>query len=288
MIAIAIVSATILVVVEKNAQDPIIPRNMGRTKIGCMLCMFLAGFCGLGMVEYLMQFMLLGIGVSIYDASLSFLFLLIGGGCTSMIGLKKVNDTGIRPWILIGPILVMAGFALASQTLVLGMNYVRLSLFVLGLGLGCIVTEILCSVQGTTRVTDMGSVTAVTMSSRFIGILLGVASYAAIIEYRIAKDIEALGEAIGGHDIYFLIDYYEEIHQGAVYAFESSIEMCCLVADILCVGILIVAFLMVGKDDATAPEFIGYDGGEIEIEAEPDPDAIPPEQEREEPLFRTK
>lgn len=254
MIVIALVSAVMLWMAETDAKDPMVPKGMNRTQAGCILSMFLAGFCGLGMVQFLMKFMLIGVGVSIYDASLTFLFLLTGGACTSMIGLKKVDRTGIRPWILVGPILVMAGFVIASQTLVLGMNYVRLSLFVLGLGLGCIVTEILCSIQGTTRPEDMGSSTSITMSARFVGILLGAATYTAIVDYQITNEIKSIGEAIGDHDVSWLISHFIEIHDNAVLAFESSIELCCLVAGILCTGIMIVAYLLVGDDDVCPPE----------------------------------
>lgn len=260
MVLAALILSFAVGYVERRADDPVLPRRMGMTKVGSMACMFMAGFCGLGMVQFLMRFMLLGIGVSIYEASLTFLFLLAGGGITSMIGLKKVNSTGVRPWVMIGAVIVMIGFAVASQTLMLGMNYVRLSLFIIGLGLGCMVTEILCSIQGTTKVTDMGSVTAVTMSSRFIGILLGVASYTAILDHRVSAVVGSIGDGIGSNGILWLVENYLVLHDEVVEVFESSVELCCLVAGILCAVILAIAYLMVGRDDVVPHEFIGKDG----------------------------
>lgn len=171
---------------------------------------------------------------------------------------------------MIGAVIVMIGFAVASQTLMLGMNYLWLSLFIIGLGLGCMVTEILCSIQGTTKVTDMGSVTAVTMSSRFIGILLGVASYTAILDHRVSAVVGSIGDGIWSNGILWLVENYLVLHDEVVEVFESSVELCCLVAGILCAVILAIAYLMVGRDDVVPHEFIGKDGSGFDDEPEED------------------
>lgn len=257
MLAIAMLAASILAVIWKDSEDPIIPRGMTGSKGASMLCMFLAGFCGLGMVQFLLVFMLVGVNVDIYVASGMFLCLLAGGGLTSMIGLKKVNETGLRPWVIIGPILVAIGFAMSSQLLVKGLPAIGLCMFVLGAGLGCIVTEILCSIQGTTPRSKMGSVTSITMSARFIGILLGVAVYTTLIANRLEAELES---TLGDHGVLidpgWLIDNYMQFFDTVIGLLESSIEYCCAVAAALSLVILVVAYRFVDRSDVDAPEFI--------------------------------
>lgn len=248
MIMVAVLSMMILYLAEKVSSDPMIPRGISRTQAGCMLCMFLAGFCGLGMVQFLMKFMLLGMSVDIYTASLMFLFLLGGGACTSMTGLKKMNETGIRPWALAGPVLVMVGFLVASFTLTMGLPFVAVSLFILGLGLGCIVTEMLCAVQQGSGCEHMGTMTSLTMTSRFVGILVGAAVFSAIIEHMLMIEFESLildnpgltiGDILANYDYYFL---------DIVQVFEGSVMMCCMAAAALSLTILVSVYFLIERD----------------------------------------
>ncbi len=257
MLAVAVVSAILLIAVERRVRDPLLPRYINRSQIGYILCMFLAGFCGLGMVQFLMKFMLFGLGVDIYTASTVFLALLLGGGATSMIGLKKMNVTGVRIWALVGPVIIIIGFLVASQAMVHGLPFIAVSLFIIGMGFGCIVTEILCAVQATTRRKNMGSMTSVTMASRFVGILLGIASYTAIVDNRLMSEANRIIEELGIHeDPSYIIDNWDLYFDDVVQVFESSIEFCSILAAILSVSILIAAYRLIGNEDVDAPEFV--------------------------------
>ena len=67
--------------------------------------MFLVGFCGLGMVQFMMMFMLLGMGTDIYIASAMYLFMTIGGSVTSKFCLKRLYSTGLKPFLFMGPLI---------------------------------------------------------------------------------------------------------------------------------------------------------------------------------------
>lgn len=248
LILVAVFSILVLYLAETHADDPMIPRSISRTQVGCMLCMFLAGFCGLGMVQFLMKFMLIGMNMGIYEASLMFLFLLGGGAITSMSGLKMMHRTGIRPWALAGPAIVLVGFVFASQTLVLGLPFVAASLFILGLGLGCIVTEMLCQVQLESRREHMGTITSLTMASRFVGILIGAAVFSAVVENALMAELRHVIVDNPSLTIEWIITHFEDFSLDLIQVFESSIEFCCLAAGVLSISILVTVYFLVERE----------------------------------------
>ncbi len=247
----------LLVVVERRAADPIFPRTEESNQIGCILCMFLAGFCGLGILQYLIRFLMIGIALDVYTTSAMFLAFIAGAAITSL-GIGRVlGRTGLRRWVLIGPIIVCLGLVFASQTITEGLEFVAVSMFILGLGLGCIVTPALCSLHTSTKKEVLGSTTSVVLSFRFVGILTGAAVYAGIVSWKLSDILISLEEALGTKSLDLLTNLLlilGDFFTGEIQIFEESITLCCLAAGILSLLILVAAYFTIKPDFGKDPE----------------------------------
>ncbi len=246
----------ILYFVEKRAVDPIFPRTSESNLIGCILCMFLAGFCGLGIIQYLIRFLMIGMDMDVYETSAMFLIFLAGAAISSVCIEKVIGRTGFRRWVLIGPIIVFCGLMIASQTLTDGLVYVGISLFILGLGLGCIVTPALCSLHSSTKREALGSSTSIVLGFRFIGILTGVAVYEGIISWKLLDILEMIRELFGHASLELastIMMLLGDVFEGGIDRFDESIMLCCLAAGILSLSIFAAAWFTIkpgfGKDE---------------------------------------
>ncbi len=251
-----IILAVLLIWVERRAKDPIIPHGIGKHEIGLMAGMFLAGFCGLGMLQFLVLFMMVSYGVTLYAASRMLLCLLAGGIVTSLLGMKLVYKDGIRPMVLTGSVLIAIAFMGAFVLLPRGMAGVGVSLFGMGLGFGLIITEMLTSLQAVASQKHEGAMTGILMACRFTGIILGIAVYKGIIFNAINGYMESTGgETMGDLDDWILA-YFTSYAQDLVAVFESTIRQCCAVASIAVLSVLVVCYFCVGRKDIGAPEFV--------------------------------
>ena len=157
---------------------------------------------------------------NIYKASTMFLFMLAGAAITSMIGGRLVFKTGARPWIIGGSCIVTIGLLLTHQIADKGIPLMALSLFVFGFGLGCIVTEILCSYQSVMRYEDIGRHTGNLMAVRMVGIMTGSAIIGAYIDQFMEKGRSMTVIDLGSTDN-FITALTETITEGLEYVAES-------------------------------------------------------------------
>lgn len=258
LVSLAILA--VLLMVERRASDPIFPRADERNEIGCVLCMFLAGFCGLGIIQYLLRFLMIGMDMGVYPASAMFLIFLAGAGATSMAASATIGRTGLRRWVLAGTAIVCCGLLLASQTMTDGLVFVAASLLVMGLGLGCIVTPALGSLHSSTSRRSLGTTTSVVLSFRFVGILAGAAVYAGIVSWKMADVLASIREVLGTSSLNLLTTLMmvlRDLFVGDVYVFDDSIMLCCLAAGLLSLTILVAAYFLLKPD-------FGKDGTEEE------------------------
>ncbi len=248
--------AVLLIWVERRAEDPIIPHGIGRHEIGLMAGMFLAGFCGLGLLQFLVMFMMVSYGISLYAASKMLFCLIAGGVVTSLLGMKLVYKDGIRPMVLAGSVMIAVAFMGAFFLMPRGLAGVGFSLFGMGLGFGLIITEMLASLQAVTNQKHQGSLTSILMACRFIGIILGMAVYKGIIDNALSGYIEGIeGEAVKDVEDWVIANFSAYV-QDIIAIFESTIRQCCIAASIAVLSVLIVCYFCVGRKDLGAPEFV--------------------------------
>ena len=171
--ASSLVLIALMFITAYRSDNPCIPVRISNFEKLLFLLMFVFSVCGLGLIQYFFKLYLVFYEFDIFKASFNFLFLLIGGACTSMIGLRFVYKTGCRPWVVFGAIMVTIALVVTHFYADKGVEYFALSLFLFGLGLGSIVTEIICSVQTVVRKEDMGLHVGTLMGMRMVAILTG-------------------------------------------------------------------------------------------------------------------
>ncbi len=261
---LCIILAVLLIWVEKRAKDPVIPHGIGKHEIGLMAGMFLAGFCGLGLLQFLVMFMMVSYGVTLYVASKMLFCLIAGGVVTSLLGMKMVYKDGIRPMVLAGSVMIAIAFMGAFILMPRGLTGVGFSLFGMGLGFGLIITEMLASLQAVTNQKHQGSMTSILMACRFVGIILGMAVYKGIIDNSLSGYIESIeGEVVQDVEGWVIANFSSYV-QDIIAIFESTIRECCIAASIAVLSVLIVCYFCVGRKDLGAPEFVtdeDCDGG---------------------------
>ena len=180
-VAAIIVLLVLLFRQVRTSDNPVIPIGISAFEKKLILLMFMFSLCGLGLIQYFFKLYLTYYDFDIYDASFMFMYLILGAAGPSIIGSRKVFVTGIRPWLLVGTVLVTISLIASHFLASTGVVYFALSLFLFGAGLGCIVTEILCSLQTLVDKKDMGQHTGNLMAVRMIGILVGNAIVGAYI-----------------------------------------------------------------------------------------------------------
>ena len=171
--AISVVLISLMFITAYKSDNPSIPVRISNFEKLLFVLMFVFSVCGLGLIQYFFRLYLVFYDFDIFKASLMFLFLLIGGACTSTVGLRFVYKTGCRPWVVFGSIVVTIALIVTHFYADKGVEYFALSLFLFGLGLGSIVTEIICSIQTVVRKEDMGLHIGSLMAMRMVAILTG-------------------------------------------------------------------------------------------------------------------
>jgi len=146
-----------------------------------ILLMFMFSLCGLGLIQYFFKLYLTYYDFDIYKASVMFLVMIAGAAGPSILGSRKIFDTGVRPWIIIGSSVVTIALMVTHLIADQGVVYLAASLFLFGMGLGCLVNQIICSMQAVVPVERMGSHIGNLIAVRMVGILVGNAVVGAYI-----------------------------------------------------------------------------------------------------------
>lgn len=247
----------LLILVEKRTKDPIIPHGIKKTHIGFLAGLFLAGFCGIGMFQFLTLFLMVTYRFTLYQATGTLLlFLIAGGATTSVIGMFSIYEYGIRPFSIASPILVFIGFVSAFFLIDKGWFGVGMSLYIMGLGFGCIITEMLVSIQAYSPVKHTGTYTGLLMSVRFMGIILGMGVYMGLIRTALTDYIENVKGEVTDDVIQWLFEHLGECINDMLEIFKSTVQQCCIIAAVAIIPVLIISYLMIGKEDLNAPEWL--------------------------------
>ena len=210
MIVIAIVLAAVFVKIEHKAIDPILAPHLIHNKTVVMAAIFMAIF-GIGMIGAMMFTNMLAVGVfglTTLEAGIWSLAMVAGMMITSISSGALVEKTGFKVWLIAGPILCFAGlFYLSGMTVTpdmvaqMGINpdYLQETFmmrylsgtFVLGLGLGCMMSVVMSAVQNSSKPTEMGMTTSSVNLIRSIGTTMGTAIFTMIINGRITGELQS-------------------------------------------------------------------------------------------------
>ena len=207
MVVIAIVLVVIFVKVEHKAIDPILAPHLIHNKTVIMAAIFMAIF-GIGMIGAMMFTNMLAVGVFGLTTLQAGLAMVAGMMITSISSGALVEKTGFKVWLIAGPILCFAGLLYLSGMTVTPDMVTQMAIdpdhlqdtfmmrylsgtFVLGLGLGCMMSVVMSAVQNSSKPSEMGMTTSSVNLIRSIGTTMGTAIFTMIINGRLTGELQS-------------------------------------------------------------------------------------------------
>jgi len=270
---------------EKLAAHTVLPRGMKKAIILQIIVLILVSVFVIGLLQLYMKIYLIRYDFDIYKASILFLCLLVGALCTSMPGGHKVGHTGARPFLILGCILMTVSLALTYFLITSGVMYLHLIMVIMGAGLGCMVTIIICSVQYNTAVEDRGAVTSFAVASRMLGIIGGLAGVTNYTVLNIDSYLEPLiGQQMSGSMniveiieaiLIILVDTGVDVSEKVLDLYVDSFRDWSIGSMVVLVIIGILCYLGYKENDAVPPEVenaecAGYPAPAPSVEEESD------------------
>ncbi|MDQ0770046.1 EmrB/QacA subfamily drug resistance transporter [Pseudarthrobacter defluvii] len=194
-----LLSAAAFVLVERRAEDPIIPLSLFRNRI--FINATAIGFTlGLGMfsaIAFVPTFLQMSSGTSAAESGLLMLPMMAGLMGTSIYSGIRISKTGkYKMFPILGAVLTLAAMlwmtTLAASTPIW---VICLQLFVFGAGLGLIMQVVVLVVQNSVPADQIGTATSTNNYFREVGAAMGVAVFGSIFTTRLS---EALTNAFTG------------------------------------------------------------------------------------------
>ncbi len=203
MIALAAVGVLALgafVLVERRAKEPVLPLHLFRLRAFSVTSVvgFIVGFAMFGAITYLPAFFQIVHGQTPTRSGLQLLPLLGGLIITSTLSGATITRTGrYRIFPIVGTALITAGLLLLSLLEIdTSLVVASLYMFVLGVGLGCVMQVLVLIVQNAVPHSELGVATSAATFFRSIGGSFGTAIFGAIFSNVLRGDLTtALGHA---------------------------------------------------------------------------------------------
>ena len=196
LIAIAIVGLVAFGLVERRAQEPILPLQLFRTRDVWVTSLIglIAGFALLGSVTYLPLFLQIVKGMSPTASGLQMVPLMGGTLTTSILAGQIASRTGrYKMFPIIGTAMMTLALLLISQMTTQTSTFTAsLYMLLLGLGLGFVMQMLIVAVQNAVDYRDLGVATSNAILFRFIGGSLGTALLGAILATGLNKNLTRL------------------------------------------------------------------------------------------------
>jgi len=209
-LAAAFVVLTVaFILIERRAQEPIIPMGLFRNatfRIGNIFG-FCAGVAMFGTIVFLPLYLQAVQGYSATGSGLA-MIPIVGGLLISSIGSGAImSRTGrYRLFPIIGAALMIVALGLLSS-LSVDTPYWQLALFMLlfGTGLGMTMQTLVTAIQNDVPQRDMGAATASTTFFRQMGGAIGAAAFGAVLGIQLSRNLEeglgAAGTAAGAVNV---------------------------------------------------------------------------------------
>lgn len=249
--------AVTIYLVERKADNPAFPVHMTKNHAKAIIAMIVVCLAGIGLIQYLTKMFLLYYGMNIYEASYMFFWLLGGGAVTSIVGCRKVTQWGLRFWVTLGAMLLVIAFLLMGFIGDKGVWHIRFCMFMMGLGFGCMVTELLCGMQGFTKKSEMGVSSSTIMGLRMAAIAIGNVFFANIILSGVKEQARSIFNEVPMQDplefTYYVAFYAPELYETVVNSFDRGVLECAILGAIIFAGLALFG-LWFKRDDLDAAE----------------------------------
>ena len=248
----AIVSTIAFVVIERRAQEPVLPLRLFRNRAFTVTSTvgFIVGFALFGSVTYVPVFLQVAKGASPTKSGMEMLPMMGGMLLTSISSGQLISRTGrYKMFPVVGTGVMTLGLFLLSrmtpETSTLAASGIML---VMGLGLGMVMQVLVIAAQNAVDYRDLGVATSGATLFRLIGGSVGTAILGAIFVTRLAGELlrrvpagtpgaPPAGSAITAE---LLASLSPTVHAAYAYAFSASLSTVFLVAT----SVAIVGFLL--------------------------------------------
>lgn len=181
MVVLALVLMYVLVKVEKKAAEPMLAPHLihNRTVVVACIMMLIFGIALTGSMTYSSMFAIYVLGLSVMEAGEYAIAMVLGMMITAMGSGQLLTRTGYRPWLAAGPVIGAAAlFLMSTMGPDTDLTYYAAYLFLLGLGLGCMMSTIMVGVQNSAKQSEMGMTTSAVNLIRSVGSTVGTAVFA--------------------------------------------------------------------------------------------------------------
>ena len=229
-----LVATAVFVLVERRAQEPIIPMKLFRNKVFSVASMigFVIGFAMYGGLTFLPQFLQLVKGVSPTASGLRMLPLMGGLFAASIFSGQMISRGGsYKKYPIIGTFLTGTGMFLMSHVGVATPQWLMaVYMLIFGVGLGCVMQVLVLVVQNSVSYQDLGTATASANFFRSIGGSFGVAVFGAVFSNVLPKRIQTnLGASAPPEGLSSLTpdrlhDLSAPVQHGVVLSISESIQ----------------------------------------------------------------
>ncbi|MFI2712332.1 MDR family MFS transporter [Micromonospora sp. NPDC018662] len=193
MVGGSVLLLALAVLVESRAAEPVVPLHIvrERTTALAILGSLAVGMAMFGGAVFLGQYFQIGRGYSPTEAGLLTIPMMAGVLISSIVAGRMITNSGkIKPYIVFGSIVLVAGFALLGTidhetSLVI----VGVAMFVVGVGVGMTMQNLVLAVQNTVALKDIGAASASVAFFRSLGGTIGVSVLGAVLARRVTDRI---------------------------------------------------------------------------------------------------
>jgi EmrB/QacA subfamily drug resistance transporter len=193
MVGAGLVLLALAVWVETRAAEPVVPLQIVRQRTTALsiLASLAVGMAMFGGAVFLGQYFQIGRGYSPTEAGLLTIPLMAGVLVSSVVVGRLITRTGrIKPYILAGTIVLVAGFAaLAAIDHATSLVYVGGGMLLVGVGVGMSMQNLVLAVQNTVPLKDIGAASSTVAFFRSLGGTIGVSVLGAVLARRVSGNI---------------------------------------------------------------------------------------------------
>ncbi|MGW9197506.1 MDR family MFS transporter [Micromonospora chersina] len=206
MVGGSVLLLALAVLVESRAAEPVVPLEIvrERTTALAILGSLAVGMAMFGGAVFLGQYFQIGRGYSPTEAGLLTIPMMAGVLLSSIVAGRLITASGkIKPYIVAGSVILVAGFALLGtidhET---SLVVVGAAMFVVGVGVGMTMQNLVLAVQNTVALKDIGAASSTVAFFRSLGGTIGVSVLGAVLARRvtdrITHDLAAAGIPTSG------------------------------------------------------------------------------------------
>ncbi|MGC5386750.1 MDR family MFS transporter [Micromonospora chalcea] len=193
MVGGAVLLLALAVWVEARAAEPVVPLHIvrERTTALAILGSLAVGMAMFGGAVFLGQYFQIGRGYSPTEAGLLTIPMMVGVLLSSIVAGRMITATGkIKPYIVFGAVVLVVGFAmLGTIDHETSLVFVGLAMFIVGVGVGMTMQNLVLAVQNTVALKDIGAASASVAFFRSLGGTIGVSVLGAVLARRVSDRI---------------------------------------------------------------------------------------------------